>query len=226
MKNLLTKFILSTLFVVSCQTKATNIEIKSDKINVESSKVQIETSPTPKSNNQDINSKIGIVDVSENEIVCLRTKNADLIEDTPITIVGSVFEFPQKIILATVEKKLRLSCAFRSSEAGEDFEKNSYYSLKLPREKFEGISLGFAIINPSKPAKVQNGLVSIDINEDGKAEYFRHCASYEGIHLTIWTGKPLKGKRIWHSYYYLVSDIQADCTAKETKEIQNSIKIR
>ena len=76
-----------------------------------------------------------------------------------------------------------------------------------------GIAIG--VIQPAKKIEVQNKLASVDLNGDGKPEFFRLCASNEGLHLTIWTGKPLKGKRIWHSYYYLHYDTEADCEKKD-----------
>lgn len=37
----------------------------------------------------------------------------------------------------------------------------------------------------------------------------------EGLHLTVWTGEPLKGKSRWHAYYYLGYDTEANCTAAD-----------
>ena len=39
----------------------------------------------------------------------------------------------------------------------------------------------------------------------------------EGLHLTAWMGKPLKGRRIWHRYYSLGYDTEADCTEADTR---------
>lgn len=217
MKHLLIILTLSVLFAISCPTNAENIRIKSNKNKVESSKVQTEIPPTPKLNQQDISSKVGIVDVNKDGIICLRTKNGDLAEGTSIKIITSFFESPQKILSANIEKKLQESCAWEDSEAGENPENTSYYSLSLSSEKIEKshIGTGIALINPKKTAKSSAKLVSVDLNEDGKDEYFRGCTSSEGLHLTIWTGKPLKGKRIWHSYYYLGYDTEPNCKEKD-----------
>jgi len=42
-------------------------------------------------------------------------------------------------------------------------------------------------------ARITNGLANIDLNDDGRKEYFRVCSSQEGLHLTIWSGMPLTG---------------------------------
>lgn len=172
------------------------------------------STPKQKNKSESLNSKIGIVTVNKNDVVCLKTENSDLAENTPITIVASLFFPPQEIVLAKVDKKLKSSCENEHFEQSEDFKDPSYYSLKFPDSEIndkDDVNLTFAIINPAKPAEVHNGLVSVDINSDGKVEYFRHCASYEGTHLTIWTGKPLEGKRIWHTYVYLGYDTEANC---------------
>ena len=222
MKNIKLLF-LFTVFLLSCQANAENIKshLSENIVKTSNTEPKIIPTPSPKLNTQVINQKVGIVDVSKENIVCLRTKNADLAENTPIAIVDSLFNPPQKVISTSVKKKLEKSCARGDSEAGEDFEKNSYYSLNLSADEVDEIGIGIAVINPSKSIETHKDLVSIDINNDGKAEYFRHCASYEGTHLTIWTGKPLKGKRIWHSYYYLGYDTEGDCTEKEASDMEN-----
>jgi hypothetical protein len=50
---------------------------------------------------------------------------------------------------------------------------------------------------------------------DGKSIAFRSCASGEGLHLSAWDGKPLVSKRIWHFYFYLGVEVEADCTSKD-----------
>jgi hypothetical protein len=66
---------------------------------------------------------------------------------------------------------------------------------------------------------VKSGIASIDLNGDKKAEYFRACTSMEGVHLTVWSGKPLTGKRIWHNYYYLGYDTEPTCKKKDYEGI-------
>jgi hypothetical protein len=51
-----------------------------------------------------------------------------------------------------------------------------------------------------------------DVDGDGKRELFMRCASTEGLHLTVWTGRT----RRWHAYFYLGYDVEPNCTAEET----------
>jgi hypothetical protein len=52
-----------------------------------------------------------------------------------------------------------------------------------------------------------------DPDGDGKPELFLRCASTEGLHLTVWTGRT----RRWHAYHYLGYDLQPNCTDEETR---------
>ena len=43
----------------------------------------------------------------------------------------------------------------------------------------------------------------------------RSCTSHEGVHLTVWTGTPLKSQRVWHQYYYLGFDVEPSCGGQD-----------
>jgi hypothetical protein len=71
------------------------------------------------------------------------------------------------------------------------------------------IALGFGIVDD--PPGFASGGAKPDLDGDGVPEGFRTCASGEGLHLTLWNGEPLKGVRVWHAYFYLGYDTEADC---------------
>lgn len=216
MKNLLIFLFLSILFAISCQTNAENVETKLTENETLKAQTENSPTPTPKLEEQDINSKIGIVDGSI-ENVCFRTKNGDLAKDTAVSIVTSLYESPQKVLNAKIEKKLEKSCARYASEStdknpGENF----YYKLSLLEEVDEYQEVfGIGVIEPKTPFQIQNNLVSIDLNGDGKAEFFRRCAGFEGTLFAIWTGKPLKGKQVWYSFYYVDYDTEPNCKKED-----------
>ena len=41
------------------------------------------------------------------------------------------------------------------------------------------------------------------------------CTSTEGLHLAVWLGRPVKGERLWHQYWYLGYDLEPTCTNEE-----------
>lgn len=174
--------------------------------------------PTPAVS--EIDMKIGIVETEKEQIICLRTRNPSLAVQTPVLIFDTTSDFDgttQKTFQAAVEKKLDKSCALHDSDSGEiDTEQTSYYSLKLSDENDKSeVDIGIAVISPAKNAHLDGKKAGLDINADGKIEFFRTCTSSEGLHLTVWTGKPLKGKRIWQSYYYLHFDTEPTCDDKD-----------
>ena len=165
-----------------------------------------------------IYSKVGTVDAKGQDSICLQTKNANLVKNTPLSIVIRLDKKPQKVLLAIVEKKLKESCLRDHAEGGDDNEgKDYYYSLKLKKKlanKSEMI-FGIGVIQPIKAIQVKHNLATVDLNKDGRLEYFRSCTSNEGYNFTIWIGKPLQGKRIWLSYYYVDFGTEADCKKRD-----------
>jgi hypothetical protein len=75
----------------------------------------------------------------------------------------------------------------------------------------------FALTNFTGTLTTTETGVTGDLDGDGIPEFFRSCTSSEGVHLTVWTGKPLEGQRKWHYYYYLGYDVDANCTEGDTK---------
>lgn len=71
------------------------------------------------------------------------------------------------------------------------------------------------IVGYSGPFHQVGGVVSADLDRDGKSEHFRSCTSSEGVHFTVWTGKPLSGQLRWHEYHYLGYDVEPDCRPEE-----------
>ncbi len=165
-----------------------------------------------------IYSKVGTVDSKGQDSICFQTKNANLTKNTPVSIVIRLDKKPQKVLLAIVEKKLKESCLRDHAGGGDDNEgKDHYYSLKLKKKRANKSEMifGIGVIQPTKAIQVKNNLASVDLNGDGRLEYFRSCTSNEGYNFTIWTGKPLQGKRIWLSYYYVDFGTEADCKKKD-----------
>lgn len=216
---------LFVIFFLSCETKMRDLALDEPTSNVDirtPEQVQPMVSPTPETR-FNIHSKIGIVDVRSNGIGCLRTKNGDLAEKTPISIIIELDERPQRLLSASVEKKLEKSCARYASESGDNNPgDNIFYSLILNEYKGEeiGYDNGIAVIHPEQPVLLRDSVAVVDLNSDGKPEYFRSCSGYEGTHFTIWTGKPLKGKRIWHSFYYVDYGTEPNCTKQDLKGLE------
>ena len=58
-------------------------------------------------------------------------------------------------------------------------------------------------------------LIALRLAGMSKAVYVRSCTSSEGIHLTLWEGEALRGRRLWHAYQYLGYDVAPSCKPRD-----------
>ena len=160
----------------------------------------------------DFKSKIGVVDSSEEGKLCLIIANPNLAVADSINLV--VLSKPQRVLKTRVTEKLDRSCSKTLTE------NESFYSLRLERDggselkNFDVPLIAVAVVS-KQPLKVSRGQARKDLDNDGRPEFFRSCASNEGLHFTVWTGQPLSGKRRWHFYYYLGYDVVLSCKRKD-----------
>lgn len=158
-----------------------------------------------------LTSHLGLA-VQKSGPACLYTHNADLSAGSPLTLV----------LLSPPQSTIKAEVIGPGSPSGCPSIDNS--DATMSAYEIRAFEPGLV---PSTPAIAVSGSevqfqkardnVSADINQDGHKEYFRFCASREGIHLTVWSGQPLRGKPKWHQYYYLGYDVESNCTAAETQ---------
>jgi hypothetical protein len=158
-------------------------------------------------------SHVGVVDAKEGRL-CLNILNPHLSNGTAVSFI--LPHKPQRVAGAVIEEKVAQSC---SASPGTD-PNASFYWLKLVG-KHQTVNLSeplppaIGIIDAKKSVFVRQGIASGDLDGDGTAEFFRICTSSEGNHLTVWSGKPLQGKKRWHSYYYLGYDVVPTCKKRD-----------
>jgi hypothetical protein len=141
--------------------------------------------------------------------ICLSIDNADLAPGRRVVLV--VLGTSQSIANAVVK-------AAAARECGDSHAKSpgsSFYKLRMLDGAPEPNGPAIAVIDPARSLSVSAGVVTGDLEGNLVRDYFRACTSSEGVHLTVWSGKPLKGRRRWHSYYFLGYDLQATCTVRD-----------
>jgi hypothetical protein len=74
------------------------------------------------------------------------------------------------------------------------------------------------IIGKTGPARAYKDRIEIDVTGDGKPESVRVCTSMEGVHYTIWAGRPFRSVLLAHQYAPLGYDVEPSCTSAETTE--------
>jgi hypothetical protein len=149
---------------------------------------------------------VGVANSTGAGRACVAIRDPNLKPKQSIKIV--LLDVPQSILNGTILRKTNNSC----SSLINVFDSASFYLVKI--RKTDEVFVAVAVVN-TRPASVWKGKVGIDLNHDGKKEFFRKCLGSEGVHITAWRGKPLWGKRIWHAYYYLGYDTESDCKKRD-----------
>ena len=173
------------------------------------------TSPTPASEatprSFDANLDIGLV-IPGSECSELLIRNKELKPGDEIQVV-SVEEKPHKKLKATV---IGPNNCIRppQSALGEIvvIDVDTYpdqYEIRFedPSES----TFGFGVVSATTTVEIKKGTAQF-ISSDGSTPlFFRDCSGNESYHMTVWEGKPLVGKRIWHSYISLHYDTVPTC---------------
>lgn len=165
-----------------------------------------------------IETKVGIVSTIKDDQVCVRALNAQLKPGEEIYLI-TPYERPHEIARMRIVRKMAETCVDDASDIGDGEEiinKTSYYLAEVFEKASEYQTLsGFAFLDSSISPALENGIVTAELTGKPPKEYFRECTSFEGMHFTVWTGRPLVGKRIWHRYYYLRYDTEPTCKKKD-----------
>jgi hypothetical protein len=157
----------------------------------------------------DYASNLGIA-VDKQDRVCLDISNAGLRQNQRIRFVNS--GMPQTVGEAEIIAKTDQACT--------SLDRNTpglhHYRFKVVQGSLEKSAPAFVLANFGGALTESATGASADLDGDGQTEFFRSCTSSEGVHLTVWSGKPLQGRRKWHYYYYLGFDVEPSCKEADT----------
>jgi len=141
--------------------------------------------------------------------ICLTIANSNLPAGQTVSLV--VLTPRQSVAQAKILRALPNGC--QNPEPAADGQ--AFYELCLVKGTLPSVAPAIAVVNPAQPLRSSGNFVVADLDGDHRLEYFRQCTSSEGVHLTVWAGKPLSGKRLWHEYFYLGYDVEPNCTDKD-----------
>jgi len=140
---------------------------------------------------------------------CLEISNANLGVGQRLQFVTA--STPQTTGELEITRRTQNPCTTK-----EQSKSLNHYEFALVHGSLAKFVPAFALADFHGNLTMSSSGVTADLNRNGQPEFFRSCTSSEGVHLTIWTGKPLVGERRWHAYYYLGYDVDADCSAADT----------
>jgi hypothetical protein len=93
-----------------------------------------------------------------------------------------------------------------------------YYALKVPADLQLKPGPYFAVLSPVSQFNIRGKEVVATLAGIPELVSFRVFTSTEGLHFTLWQGKPLLGTRVWHGYFYLGYDVEPSCKPLDTKD--------
>jgi len=157
----------------------------------------------------DFPSKMGVA-VKNASGVCFSIRNARLGVKEAVTLVAPLE--PQSVIGAEVVAASSAGCPGVKDSA------MSGYRLRITKGKAPDFMPLIAVVGSSAKFRTEHGVVSANLQGSGKPDFFRSCTATDGVHLTMWKGRPLEGVRVWHQYYYLGQDLEPNCSPKDTVE--------
>ena len=141
---------------------------------------------------------------------CLDVRNANLSAGQRMPFITS--STTQTSGELEITRKLDRACIEGETKKGIE-----YYEFKVLSGALANKIPAFALVGFSGAPAVTPAGLAADVDGDGQPEFFRSCGAVAGVHLTVWTGKPLAGPRKWQEYYYLGSDQGEKCSEAETK---------
>lgn len=142
--------------------------------------------------------------------ICLSIQGRPLEPKTVVAVVNT--SDPQSSASLTIVEPSVSACP------GIKPNQSSYksYRARIVDGSIEEDMPLIALVAPASPVEILRGTAQEHIGgADHPAMMFRSCTSSDGVHLSVWEGKPLAGKRVWHQYYYLGQDLEANCTRKD-----------
>ncbi len=160
----------------------------------------------------DFQNSIGVV-LHRDDSNCLEIGSASLAAGQRFQFVTGVK--PPESGEAEITRKLEKPCAFAENNQNETVMHS--YQFKIVSGELPNAAPAFALTRT--PGRLSDGATgySADLDGDGQTEFLRACTSMEGVHLTVWSGAPLTGKRRWHYYHYLGYDVEPDCSPAESQ---------
>jgi hypothetical protein len=158
-------------------------------------------------------SDIGVAVVKSGK-ACLEIHNASVSPGSKVSLVGPTV--PQSTSDAVVIGRADDACP--TIDQGDT--NLNRYEIRTAADSTLSSEPAIAILGPVGPFARVDKLMAADMDQDGRQEFFRSCTSAEGIHFTVWSGRPLEGARRWHQYYYLGYDVTPDCTQLDVESKQ------
>lgn len=147
--------------------------------------------------------RIGLA-ASGNDGLCIALPGAAVPAGSPFTVVTD--EEPQHVYHATVRSEVPACEAMQHNHDGP------FYIVALLDAPPDALVGALGVAFPGRVAARRAGRrVQLNLDARHPRAQVRICSSSEGLHVTVWSGTPLRSARLWHQYWYLGYDVESDC---------------
>ena len=154
---------------------------------------------------------VGVAAASQDGQICVAMPAPGLTSGATLTLIQP--DARQSVLVATIVRPApvceRLERAMTSGP---------YYLVQPATSTVsESGSLWLAFSGSVSTRRISSGEMVVQLSAAFPNAQVRSCASYEGLHLTVWAGTPLTSQRLWHQYYYLGYDVEPSCDERDAR---------
>jgi hypothetical protein len=137
------------------------------------------------------------------DTLCMMTADTTLAPGDSLTLLwdpeGTDGDPPARLGRGVIIGRLKAGPGGMYPEEGDVF-----YLARAVADSSYIMDLGFGVKVPAAAfRRSDKGWVEADLDGDGTPERFHVCASYEGVHLNVWSGAPNRGVVRWTRYFYV-----------------------
>ena len=164
-------------------------------------------SPSAKSSPSPVKEpRIGVARALKGDEGCLTMPGPPLDAGSAVTLIGT--SPPQSVRVVTIAGVAECPVLEKADIPGP------YYSAR-PFDSQPTVWIAL----PGKPGtrSIRPGVVAVRLSAAQPAAQVRTCTSHEGLHLTVWSGAPLRSRRLWHQYFYLGYDVEPSCEDRDAR---------
>lgn len=154
---------------------------------------------------------IGVATASSDGHMCVAMPAPALMPGTTLTLID--LDARQSPVVATIVRRVPGCDRLERALIPEPF----YVAEVTTSTTSDSGTVWVAFSGRLKTHRLGSGPLMVQVSAAYPNAQVRSCTSREGLHLTVWSGTPLKSQRLWHVYYYLGYDVEPSCDDLDVK---------
>jgi hypothetical protein len=172
----------------------------------------------------DYGSVLGVARARSSGVICvampaaLELGHRLTLVTVPVAVAQAGIDPPgySSVLAARVAGSGKSECSVAATGYGFSLPGDSLYTVSVVRDSARTGPVYFAVDLPYENFFRVGHVATVRLSEQSEMINFRICAGGEGLHLTLWDGKPITGKRLWHRYFHLGRDTEPSCGEADT----------